>query len=101
MNTKKNKPHAPKFAVHSRDGKDEFFIHVNESGINLMCLMFDAPELTWFGKSDGPYLTVDQAIAWYEKESRHAQGEELERCRNNIVALNSYRTQFILGNYKG
>ena len=79
------------FAVH--DGT--LYIELKESGIHPLVGLTDALPLTSFGRSR-VYVTVDQAIAWHEKELRATNGRGGWRdvLRNSLRVLQQVLAQF-------
>lgn len=90
MKTKK-----PDLASHNHNGIETLYISVKSCGINYLCLLIDGIPLSRFGKGKKMYLTVEQAIQWYETELKMTtRKSEVELYQNNIAALRSYLAGF-------
>lgn len=61
------------FAV-DKDGKN-LYVQVKFCGIHHLVVMTDGMPITFFGNEKTPYLLVQQAIDWHEKELKVTQGK--------------------------
>lgn len=69
------------------DDKD-MFIRVSDSGIDLWLIAFDGLSVVYFGDETTPYLRVEDAIAWHEKEHvvNQAAVDALKECLSKFRA---------------
>jgi hypothetical protein len=54
----------------------EIFVKLKASGISPLVAMIDGLSLTFFGKSETPYLKVTTELEWFEKELPHDPGNK-------------------------
>jgi hypothetical protein len=93
------------FAI-DRD-RTRLFVRAEWSGIHPLVIACDGLTLTYFGWEDGPYLDVEIAAAWHEKELRKIDEDGRDfgcrkHCQKNLDifrrALEAFRrgeTEFI------
>jgi len=51
-----------------------FFVTIAASGIHYLIPLIDGMRVVHFGKETKPYLRLDDAIAWHEKEIEESHG---------------------------
>lgn len=97
MKTKKSP-----FAI-SRDNR--IFVSVEACGIGFAMLLHDGVCLSRFGKSKETFITLDDCIAWYEKELPFVQPRHKKMHEGMLVALKGSRENLTRGieeeNYNG
>jgi len=52
----------------------KLYIKAKYAGMHILCLMCDGIPITLLGKSKSPYLHIDDAIQWHEKEIEATNG---------------------------
>jgi hypothetical protein len=56
-----------------REGKELFAI-LASTGIHWLSAFNDGLTLVYFGLRDGPYVRVEEAVAWHERELQESRG---------------------------
>jgi hypothetical protein len=64
--------------VTDREGK-RIFVPLSHSAIHPLVALCDALTFVYFGKKGGPYLDVQTALDWHEKELRDSCGRSGSR----------------------
>jgi hypothetical protein len=77
-----------------KEGK-EIFVQLRASGIDPLVAMIDCLPLTFFGKGKTPYLRVQTALEWFEKEIQY--GVEVEKKQMAITAYRRILEHFAAG----
>jgi hypothetical protein len=85
--TKTKKKKTP-LAVANIDGQDVHFIDVSYV-MEPLVAMFDGIDLTFFGKSKRPYMRLDAAAEWAEREHEHAPCEENKKRADALRLIQS------------
>lgn len=75
---KASKRKKPTYFVMDRD-RTRLFVRPRHCGIHHLVVLCDGLTLTFFGKRDGPYLAVEDVIAWHEKELAESNGRSGNR----------------------
>ena len=70
------------------------FIKAKEAGMPFLCLMIDGIAISYFGNEKTPYITVDQAINWHEKELPHCKNDNSKDC---LEALRHVKQKYAEG----
>ena len=65
----------------------KLYIEAKYAGMHFLCLLVDGISLTFFGKSDRAYLTIDQAIEWHQKEIKATFGKWDRKVLDALVGI--------------
>lgn len=65
----------------------KLYIEAKYAGMNFLCLLVDGISLTFFGKSDRAYLTIDKAIEWHRNEIEATNGRHDRKAMDALVDI--------------
>ena len=79
------------YVTNEADGK--LYIEARSSGISQLCFLLDGLPYVTFGKGKTPYITVEDAIKWHEKELTYEPNNDdrkkaIELLKNAIAVTN-------------
>lgn len=88
MKTKKNP-----YAIYN----NKVFITVKGCGINFLILLCDGVCLSRFAKCKDTFISLDDCIAWYEKELPFVHSKRKKMHEDILIALKGSRENFERG----
>lgn len=68
-----------------REGKT-LFVWADDCAINPLAMMWEGMEWHYFGGDDGPWVKVEDAAAWHEKEGNRDVAEAMRVCIARFAA---------------
>ena len=65
----------------------QFYIKLAASGIHQLAVFADAMPITFFGKEEIPYLKIEEAIDWHQKEIVKTHGRHPGKDLDALIEL--------------
>jgi len=73
----------------------KIYVEAKYSGISTIVIMIDGFAISTFGKGKTPYLLLDDAIRWHEKEIKETNGKHPD---TGVKILMTAKNKILLGN---
>jgi hypothetical protein len=70
------------------ESEGKLFVKAASAGMHFLCLMIDGIRISYFGKAKTPYLHIDDAIRWHEKEIEASEGQWPRKTLDALIAAN-------------
>lgn len=72
---------------------DKIYVEAKYSGISPLVIMMCSLPISTFGKGKTPYISLDEAIQWHEREIKETNGKHPD---NGLKLLMTVKNKFLL-----